>query len=324
MTKLFSFRYKLPRPASPSTPSKFEGDYSTARTLHATSLQSSHHHIISLSNHHIISTLLLFSFLLFSFLPSASAQRFIGGVAVGMNVTQVDGDEVFGYSKVGFNGGPYVKLMLDKKQRFSVTMELLYTQKGASKKSSGSYVQYIAKGDIVFIDSLYPEIDRTVFYKLRTDYLEIPLLFHYDDPRSKVSIGVGFSWARLAYIREMEWDFSMPDSLAGARRLTTSINSGRYYKNDWGVMADVKIPIYKGLKFNFRFQYSLAPFGQVRQFFSRSDNATAPLERKPFHNTLTFRLIYSFNEKYTENQNYDKEGNRIGPKWIRDPEAMRW
>jgi len=314
MTKLFHFTYKLPRPSG--TPSKFEGDISTARTLHATPLQS--------SNHLIISSLLLFSLLLFSFLPSASAQRFIGGVAVGMNVTQVDGDEVFGYYKVGLNGGPYIKLMLDKKQRFSVTMELLYTQKGAFQKSNGPFVEYIAKGDTAFIDPLYPEYDRKTFYKLRTDYLEIPLLFHYDDPRSKVSLGFGFSWARLAYIREMEWDFSTPDSIAGARRLTTSVSSGRYFKNDWGIMADVKIPIYKGLKFNFRFQYSLVPFGQVRDFFSRSPNATDKKERKPFHNTLTFRLIYSFNEKYTENNNYDREGNRIGPKWIRDAEAMKW
>jgi hypothetical protein len=255
---------------------------------------------------------------------TVSAQRFIGGVAVGMNLTQVDGDEVFGYYKVGFNGGPFVKLMLDKKQRFSLTMELLYTQKGALKKSNGSYVEYFAKGDTTFIDPLYPEYDRTILYKLRTDYLEIPLLFHYDDPRSKISIGIGFSWARLAYIKEMEWDFSMPDSSSGARRLNTTVSSGRYHKNDWGIIADVKIPIYKGLKFNFRFQYSMAPFGPVRQFFSRSENATAPIERKPFHNTLTFRLIYSINEKYAENNNFDKNGNRIGPKWIRDSEAMKW
>ena len=266
--------------------------------------------------------LFAFCFLLFCF--SASAQRFIGGIAVGINVTQVDGDEVFGYYKTGFNGGPYVKLMLDKKQRFSVTMELLYTQKGAVQKSNGPYVEYIAKGDTVFIDPLYSDYDKKIFYKLRTDYLEIPVLFHYDDPRSKVCIGVGFSWARLAYIKEFEWDFSEMKTDTGARRLTTSIGSGRYFNNDFGVMADVKIPIYKGLKFNFRFQYSLAPFGSVRHFFSRSENATAPEKRKPFHNTLTFRLIYSFNEKYTENTNYDRDGYRIGPKWIRDPDAMKW
>ena len=48
------------------------------------------------------------------------------------------------------------------------------------------------------------------------------------------------------------------------------------------------------------------------------------MERKPFHNTLTFRLIYSFNEKYVENKNYDNDWNRIGPKWVRDVDAMKW
>jgi hypothetical protein len=277
---------------------------------------------------HTAHRFLLFSFLLFSlFLLSpatSSAQRFIGGVAAGMNVTQVDGDEVFGYYKTGFNGGPFIKLMLNQKQTFSVTMELLYTQKGAYQKSRGPYVGFLAKGDTALIDPLYPEYDNSIFYKLRTDYLEIPLLFHYDDPKSKVSIGVGLSWARLAYIREMEWDFTKPDSVSGARRLTTSVNSGRYHKNDWGIMADIKIPIYKGLKFNIRFQYSLVPFGEMRQFFTREINNESVRERKPFHNTLTFRIVYSINEKYRENTNYDWEGNRIGPKWVRDVDAMKW
>jgi len=271
----------------------------------------------------ILSCFLLFSLLLFSFLPSASAQRFIGGVAAGINISQVDGDEVFGYYKVGFNGGPYVKLMLDRKQRFSITMELLYSQKGAQLKN-GTYVERIAKGDTLLIDQRYPQYDKKFFYKLRTDYLEIPLVVHFEDPRSKIGIGVGIAWSRLVYIREMQMDFSTMRIDSGARRLNTTVNSGRYKKNDWSIIADLKIPIYKGLKLNFRFQYSLAPFGKVREFYSKSNNATKPVKRWPFHNTLVFRVMYSINEKYTENTRYDKEGNRIGPKWIRDPEAMKW
>jgi len=268
---------------------------------------------------------LLFTFLLspLFFIPSASAQRFIGGVAAGINVSQVDGDEVFGYYKVGFNGGPFVKLMLDKKQRFSLTMELLYTQKGAQLKN-GTFVEYIALGDTALIDPNYPDYNKKFFYNLRTDYLEIPLLVHFEDRYSKIGIGIGFSWGRLVYIREMQMDYSTMRLDSGARRLTTSVSSGRYYKNDWGFIADVKIPIYRGLKLNFRFQYSMAPFGKARNFYSQSPNATAPVKRWPFHNTLTFRIIYSINEKYTENTNYDREGNRIGPKWIRDPDAMKW
>ncbi|MCL2290670.1 MAG: PorT family protein [Bacteroidetes bacterium] len=261
----------------------------------------------------------------FCFLPSASAQRFIGGLAVGMNLSQVDGDEVFGYNKVGFNGGPYVKFMLDKKQRFSLTMELLYTQKGAVKKYPAPNGVRVALEDTALIDPRFPEYNTKYFYNLRTDYLEIPLLVHYDDPKSKISIGVGITWARLVYIKEMQHDFRRSDTIRGARRLTTAINSGRYNRNDWGIIADVKIPVYKGLKFNFRFQYSIVPFGKERRFYnSTSPNFEGSILRKPYHNTLTFRLIYSFNEKYTENTNYDKEGNRIGPRWIRDPEAMKW
>jgi hypothetical protein len=241
-----------------------------------------------------------------------------------MNVTQVDGDELFGYYKVGFNGGPYVKLMLDQKQRFSVTMEINFTKKGATKKYPWQHGQRGAFEDTLLFDPAYPDYDMKFFYKLRTDYLEIPLLVHYEDPRSKFGVGIGFAWSRLVFIREIERDFRRPDSIPGSRRLTTAVNSGRYNKNDWSVIADVKVPIYKGLKFNFRFQYSLAPFGKARQFYTISDNFTTPIERKPYHNTLTFRIIYSFNEKYIENENYDWEGNRVGPRWIRDPDAMKW
>jgi hypothetical protein len=271
----------------------------------------------------IAPTFFLLSAFCFLFPTTSSAQRFIGGIAAGINLTQVDGDEVFGYYKVGFNGGPFVKLMLDKKQRFSVTMELLYSQKGAVQNNR-TYIEHIALGDTALIDPRYPNYDKKLFYKLRTDYLEIPLVVHFEDPRSKIAIGVGITWGRLVYIKEMQMDFSKMRTDSGARRLNTTVNSGRYNKNDWGIIADVKIPIYKGLKFNFRFQYSLAPFGKKRQFYSQSPNATAPVNRWPFHNTLTFRFIYSINEKYIQNTNYDKEGNRIGPKWIRDSEAMRW
>jgi hypothetical protein len=280
-----------------------------------------------------LSPFLLFSFLLFSFLPSASAQRFIGGVAAGINLTQVDGDEVFGYTKVGFNGGPYVKLMLDKKQRFSITMELLYSQKGAQKKYPAPNGVRVALADTAFFDNdpKYVEENTKFFYNLRTDYLEIPLVVHFEDPRSKVGIGIGITWGRLVYIKEMEHNFtrlSVNDTtwqIRGSRRIDQNADPGRYKKNDWGFIADVHIPIYKGLKFNFRFQYSMAPFGKSRTFYnSVSPNHEGSVTRRPFHNTLTFRLIYSFNEKYTENTNYDRDGNRMGAKWIRDPEAMRW
>jgi len=306
-------RYKLPRTSG--TPSKFEGDVipNVVRNLEPIAF-------------------LFFLFLLFCSLSPTFAQRFIGGVAVGMNFSMVDGDEVFEtYSKVGFNGGPYVKLMLDNKQRFSVTMELLYSQKGGQKRYPAPNGVRIALGDTALIDPNDTVENMKYFYKLRTDYLEIPLLFHFEDPRSKFGIGIGIAWSRLVYITEYEHDFrkfSAQDTtfkIRGARRLNTTVNSGRYYKNDWSIIADVKIPIYKGLKANFRFQYSIVPFGVERHFIpSTSTDKDEIRVRKPFHNTLTFRIIYSFNEKYIENDKYDWDGNRIGPQWIRDPNAMRW
>ncbi len=112
----------------------------------------------------------------------------------------------------------------------------------------------------------------------RTDYLELPLLVHFEDPRSKFGIGIGITWSRLVYIKEMQHDFRRfvaSDStfnIKGARRIDQDQDPGRYKKNDWGIILDLKIPIYKGLKFNFRFQYSIAPFGKARQFYNSTSH----------------------------------------------------
>jgi hypothetical protein len=249
-----------------------------------------------------------------------------------MNFTQVAGDGVKGYKKVGINGGPYVKLMLDRKQRFSLTMELNYTQKGASSRympypyyNNGPAYVY-ALGDTLLIDDDYQDVNTKFFYKLRADYLEIPLIVHYEDPRSKVSLGIGISWARLVYIKEIQQDYRFKDTTVnGSRRLTTAVNSGHYYKNDFSVIIDAKIPIYKGLKFNFRFQYSIVPFGRGKPFYSHlpSVNKNDWKLLKPYHNSLSVRIVYSFNEKYLENDKFDRNGRRIGPRWVRDSDAMR-
>ncbi len=252
-------------------------------------------------------------FLIFLSIPTIQAQRFIGSVVAGINVTQVDGDEAYGYKKVGFNGGGSVMLALDKKQRFFVTVELLYTQKGSQAPLRSTNVDYISYDDTLMIDQSIPldsNILKKTFYNLQLDYVEVPLMFHFEDPFSKCAIGVGVSWSRLVRVKEISW----------GRPLTTDLQSQRYHKNEFSIIADVKIPIYKGLKLNFRYQYSIVPIGIERKFWpvgtTYVDNYTT---RSPRNNLFSIRLIYSFNEKYVENMQTDKNGNRKGPRWVRDP-----
>lgn len=76
----------------------------------------------------------IFITLLFLAAPTFG-QKFVAGIIVGGNLTQVDGDWVSGYYKFGANGGASVMLALNTKQTWFGTIELLYTQKGAYQRN---------------------------------------------------------------------------------------------------------------------------------------------------------------------------------------------
>ena len=122
--------------------------------------------------------------LFFFFSIEVKAQRILGAVSVGMNLTQVDGDEFFGYYKVGLNVGPMVIVPFGKKKNWSASMELLYSQKGS--KHNGS-------------------TDSTT-YKLVQDYAEIPVLVHFTD-KKLISGGVGVSYGQLINYKETKNNF---------------------------------------------------------------------------------------------------------------------
>ena len=98
----------------------------------------------------------------------AYGQRILGGISLGVNLTQVDGDQFYGFHKYGLNFGPMVILPLDMKKNWSVSMELLYSQKGSYHKGS--------------TDSTY--------YRLNLDYIDVPVMVHFTDKKI-ISAGLG-------------------------------------------------------------------------------------------------------------------------------------
>lgn len=228
--------------------------------------------------------ILLFVFVVY--LLQAYPQRFLGSVIAGGNITQVDGDEVYGYHKGGVNAGAAVSLPLDEKHRWFATIELLYSQKGAYRKFYVSTMCDSCPPD----DNIAQEIpcNAKIKYKLNLDYVEVPLTFHYEDLRTGWSIGLGAAWGRLVNVKEIENGWTR----------TTSVNSKIYSRNEWSAMADVRIRIWKGLKFNVRYQYTFYPI-RTRDFYV---NTPKQITRKQFNNVITFRLIYVINEKFERNE----------------------
>ncbi|HOY30400.1 MAG TPA: outer membrane beta-barrel protein [Bacteroidales bacterium] len=209
--------------------------------------------------------------------------REIKGVAIaGFNLTQVDGDEVYGFNKfgtcVGFGG------ILPLGHRFSMSLEILYDEKGAFRKYPPSPV-----------DSL-----QLPYYSLKWNYLTAPLMFHYED-RNTWTFGLGFSWGRMVSFKEKEWNIQKPWDRPDTITYKT--------KNDFSVIADLRFRIWKHLKFNIRYSYSLVP---VRTRVYTNPVTFETWERKQYNNVITIRLLYYFNEKYlpdrfTFKKNRDKK-----------------
>lgn len=215
--------------------------------------------------------LLLF---VFGLMGKVNAQIIKGEAIVGMNLTQVDGDEVYGFKKVGANVGAGVMVPFGKRGRWDVSFETLFTQKGSNQKQQYyDSTLFVCTGDSVLI---------TGQYKLQLNYVEIPVMVMFTD-KEFISFGAGLTWARLVGVKEYEH---------GQLVENTTLSSGTYDKNDFSILADFRIRLYKSLKFNVRYQYSLLKI-RTRDFYDTQCNVET---RDQYNNVITFRLIWVFNE----------------------------
>ncbi|MCK9218980.1 MAG: porin family protein [Bacteroidales bacterium] len=210
---------------------------------------------------------LLLLFFTFGFLCSqqTQGQRILGAISAGVNLTQVDGDDFFGYHKFGLNVGPMIIIPFGKNNNWSVSMELLYSQKGSYHKgSSDSTISYT--------------------YRLVQDYAEVPVLIHFTD-KKLISGGVGFSYGRLINYKETSNSFY--DTLF---QYQTPLSN-----NDFSVIADLQIRIWSKLWANVRYQYSMVSNRTVVV-----DNPLVyprqPETRYQYNNVISVRLTWVFNQ----------------------------
>jgi len=213
----------------------------------------------------------ILTFLFLLVLNPVIGQRIRGAVIGGFNLTQVDGDEVYGFHKAGINLG--ASAIVPFGERWMVSLETIFNQKGSSQGKQYSTLD--SNG-----------IEYTGEYKLKLDYLEVPVLVHYND-RDRIIVGAGISYGRLVNVKEWEH---------GRKVETTTLNTGPYARNDLNILADVRFRVYKKLYFNFRYAYSLVKI-RTRVFDPIPGTPGTDKERNQYNNVLSFRLIYVFNEK---------------------------
>ena len=235
--------------------------------------------------------------LLFIFIVSASliltertfSQHILGAVSAGINLSQVDGDEVYGFKKVGFNGGPSVIIPFGKDKKWSVTIELLYSQLGSRQKSV-----YGASDTI-------RDSTRAGFYdgyRLSLNYVQVPVIVHFTDKRF-IAGGLGFQYGQLVGVTEYE-DYN---DLRGFVRSKTTLQ-GPYTRSDLQALADVRIRVYRGFWFNVRYSYSILPI-RTREFVNPFFGNT--WLRQQYNNVITFRFTYIFNDILPDKNKKSKE-----------------
>ena len=195
----------------------------------------------------------LFIFIISVFI--ADAQNIGGGLALGLNASQVDGDNYAGYHKMGLNIG--VTGFIPVRDKMAISVEISLNQKGSTKRP-------------------HPQDPYGNSYKLRLDYLDIPILFNFKD-KNKLIVAGGFSYGTLVRFEE----------IVNGTYNTYPINDPPYSPFDINAIADLKYPIREKLFFNFRYSYSMLGIRTYMDYMGRI--------RGQRNHYMAFRLLYLLN-----------------------------
>lgn len=120
---------------------------------------------------------------------SVFSQRFSAGIVGGVNASQIDGDNLAGFDKLGLTGG--IKAVINFESVFDLNVEFLFTQKGSRP------------------DIFNPEYDPDI--NIRLNYAEIPVYvtlsdwWQEEDQYHKVSAHAGLSYGRLISARTFDY-----------------------------------------------------------------------------------------------------------------------
>ena len=189
-------------------------------------------------------------------------QTFTGGLLLGLNLAQVDGDMYFGYNKPGLSTGGYVRINFTP--QWSAGMELLYTQKGS-------------RGDAI-IESSYTG-SYVAKCHIGLNYVEVPVTVRYKFAGFAAEVGV--SYARL--VKTNEWILVQPS-------VPIDQQQNRFNDNALDFVFGLSRKVRKHLLAELRFQYSMIAIRPTE----RVPPGYAYGSRGQFNNLFCARLAYEF------------------------------
>lgn len=197
-------------------------------------------------------------------LPSVQAQHIHAYVTSGCALSQIEGDELKGFRKAGFTGGIGALASISTSNRWGLSTEVLFSQRGAFNRTANPY-----------------SVD------IQLNYIDIPLIFHYQDPYGGMLIGLGMNYGRLVqqprFLGEYTPNYFVPD--------TTDYN---FLYDDFAVVADARFTVWRGLQFNFRWQYSVIPVKRDWAFSEYRQGRWHEWTNNCYNLSIIFRLIWQF------------------------------
>lgn len=201
--------------------------------------------------------LLLILYICFTqYIYAQQPKGFVAGVLFGLNATQIDGDAMGGFNKLGLRGGFYVQRNLNKKMAYRI--EMAYSQKGSKR----IYDEFGAVGGI--------------WDKAISDYIEVPLLLKYHAYKKIDALG-GISTGYI--IRKKVENYTYGEASSDFfRKLESSFIIGVSYpvNSKWSVEARYQQSILSVAKSHFPIYSSYTNF--------------------MIHKILSFQLIYKLQQ----------------------------
>lgn len=205
------------------------------------------------------------------------AQRIHAFVSAGATASQIEGDELRNFKKYGFSGGVGALASISSNNRWGLSVEALFNQRGS--RSTGDTRNYLYR------------------MTLTANYVDIPVMLHYQDPNGGMLFGLGLNYGRLVTqphgVIGYDSLFFMPD--------TTDMT---FLMNDFAVVADARFTIWRGLQLGLRWQYSLFPVKRDWNFYKYNgyeiDEYGVRHDRwitttnNCYNHSITIRLIYQF------------------------------
>lgn len=179
--------------------------------------------------------LLTLCLLLASF--SLEAQTFKAGLILGLNASQIDGDDVGGYSNPGLRAGIRVSTMFSN-EKLQLDTDMLFSQRGSRPSAN--------EVNIIGLD-----------WSFRMDYVEVPVTLRYSDwyvedgDYYKVYAKGGLSYGRFFRTKHSD--------LSPFRNIDEYINN-----NDLSITAGMGVYLKKHLQAEINYTRSIFPF-YVRQ-----------------------------------------------------------